>query len=67
MDKKGELCITINAKLSIDDIKDILVSIYPKSIDKDDMGLDYSMNYSFSDDMQKTYVYSADGIDYRTI
>lgn len=67
MDKRGELCITINGKLSIDAIKDILVTIYPKNINKDDMGLDYSMNYSFSNDMQKTYVYSADGVDYRTI
>ena len=67
MDKRRELCITFNAKFSDDTIKDILVAVHPKDISKTDIELDYNLNYSFSDDMQKTYIYSADGIDYSTI
>lgn len=66
MDEKGEMAIEFYGKLSIDSIKDILVTIHPKIINKDDIELDYSMNYSFSDDMKETRIYSASNIDYRT-
>lgn len=67
MDREGGIAITLKGKLSEDAIKDVLQNISPKDFCKDEMSLDYSIDYSYSDDMQKTHVYSADGIDYRAL
>lgn len=66
MDKEGGICITLQGKLSDDAIKDILQNINPNDVCKDSIELS-PLNYSYSDDMQRTYVYSADGIDYRAL
>lgn len=67
MDKEGGVCLTIKGKLSEDAVKDILQNINPNDLCEDEMSLDYNLDYSYSDDMQKTYVYSPDGIDYRNL
>ena len=67
MDKRGELSITFKGKLSENAVKDILQNITPNDICKDDIALEYNLSHSYSDDMQKTYVYSPDGIDYREL
>lgn len=67
MDGKGELCITLQGKLTESQIKDVIQNITPKDICMEDIELEYNLHYSYSDDMQKTYVYSADGIDYRLL
>lgn len=66
MDNKGEICITIIGKLSEDAIKDILQNIAPWDFSADTYELS-PLDYSYSDDQQKTYIYSSDGIDYRTL
>ena len=67
MDKEGGICITLQGKLSDNAVKDILQNITPNDICKDDIVLEYNLSHSYSDDMQKTYVYSPDGIDYREL
>lgn len=66
MDKEGGICITLKGRLSDNAVKDILVNINPWDSCADDYELS-PLDYSYSDDMQKTYVYSADGIDYREL
>lgn len=66
MDNRGELCITLSSKLSEDAIKDILQNINPNDICKDNIELSH-LNCSYSDDMQKTYVYSPDSINYKEL
>lgn len=66
MDKEGGICITLKGRLSDNAIKDILMNINPNDSCMDDYELS-PLDYSYSDDMQKTYVYSADGIDYREL
>ncbi len=66
MDKRGELCVTLAGKLSENAIKDILQNISPWDLDFNDYELN-PLDYSYSDDMQKTYVYSAEGLDYRKL
>ena len=67
MDKEGGICITLQGRLSDDVIKDILQNIAPNGICKNSIELEYNLHYSYSDDVQRTYVYSADGIDYRAL
>lgn len=67
MDKRGELCINIKGKLTVDEVKDILMNIDPNDNYKDAYEPDYNLQYSYSQDMQETHVYSFDGIDYRTL
>ena len=66
MDKEGGICITLAGKLSEYAVKDILQNINPNDVCKDSIELS-PLYYSYSDDMQRTYVYSADGIDYRAL
>lgn len=67
MDKQGELGITIKGKLNEKQVKEILKNINPFDSTDEDYDLEYSLNYSYSDDIQETYIYSTDGIDYRKL
>lgn len=67
MDCRGELCITFNEILEDNAIKDILTQLIPQDVSLDDIHIEYNSNYSYSDDRHQTYVYSPDGIDYKTI
>lgn len=66
MDKRGEVCITLKGKLTENAIKDILMNLNPWDSSIEDYELS-PLDYSYSNDMQDTYVYSADNIDYRNI
>ncbi len=66
MDKEGGICITLAGRLSEYGVKDILQNINPWDSCIDDYELS-PLDYSYSDDMQRTFVYSADGIDYRAL
>lgn len=68
MDKQGGAALTFQGKLSEEQVKDILLNLNPNP-DKcsDDYALEYSLHYSYSKDMQNTYVYSEDDIDYRSL
>ena len=66
MDKEGGICITLTGKLSDNAVKDILQNINPNDVCKNSIELS-PLDYSYSDDMQRTYVYSGEGIDYRTL
>ena len=66
MDKEGGICITLAGKLSEYSVKDILQNINPWDSCIDDYELS-PLDYSYSNDVQRTYVYSADGIDYRAL
>lgn len=66
MDYNGGICITLKGKLPEDAVKDILMNINPNDSCMDDYELS-PLDYSYSNDMQKTYVYSADDIDYREL
>lgn len=66
MDKEGGICITLAGKLSDNAVKDILQNINPNDVCKNSIELS-PLDYSYSDDMQRTYVYSGEGIDYRTL
>ena len=64
--KEGGICITFNCRLGKIEVKDILRSINLWDLYIDDYELS-PLDYSYSNDMQRTYVYSADGIDYRAL
>jgi hypothetical protein len=66
MDKRGEVCITLGGKLSENAIKDILMNLNPWDSSIEDYALS-PLDYSYSNDMQDTYIYSADNLDYRNI
>lgn len=66
MDREGGICITLKGRLSDNAVKDILMNINPWDFCADDYELSL-LDYSYSDDMQNTYVYSPDGIDYREL
>lgn len=66
MDKQGGVALTFQGKLSEEQVKDILLSLSPNPNKcSDDYTLEYSLHYSYSNNMQETYVYSEDDIDYR--
>ena len=65
MDKKGELCLGFKGKLNENQVKEILKNLNPFDSTDEDYNLEYILDYSYSDDMQETYVYTPDGIDYR--
>lgn len=67
MDKKGELCLEFKGKLNETQVKDVLKNLNPCDSTDEDYDLEYILNYSYSDDMQDTYVYSIDDIDYRLL
>lgn len=67
VDREGGICITLKGRLSDNAVKDILMNIDPWDSCADDYELNLLDYYSYSDDMQKTYVYSLDGIDYRAL
>lgn len=67
IDNKGEVCLTFNEILKDDAIKDILTQLIPQDISLDKIHLEYNLSYSYSDDGQQTYVYSPDGINYKTL
>ena len=66
MDPRGGISITFEGKLSGDAIKYIFTIINPWESKPNDYELS-ALDYSYSDDMQRTHVFSADGIDYRKI
>ncbi len=67
MDKKGEVCLSFKGKLNEKEVKEVLKNINPFDSTDKDYDLEYILDYSYSDDMQETYVYSTDGIDYRNL
>lgn len=67
MDKKGELCLGFKGKLDEKSVKEVLKNLNPFDSTDEDYNLEYILDYSYSDDMQDTYVYSTDGIDYRKL
>lgn len=67
MDKAGGISIALGGKLTEDQVKDILQNILPQDICKDELECIYELHYSYSDDMQQTYVFSPMDIDYRTL
>lgn len=66
MDPRGGISITFEGKLSENSLKYIFTIINPWESKPNDYELS-ALDYSYSDDMQRTYVYSADGIDYRNL
>ncbi len=66
MDKNGKIAFTLKGKLTDKEVKRVLMNINPFDSCEEDYDLT-SLNYSYSNDMQNTYVYSADGIDYRKL
>lgn len=68
MDNLGGVDLTLKGKLTENQVKDILLNLNPNP-DKcsEDYSLDYLLQYSYSKDMQRTYVYSEDGINYKTL
>lgn len=65
MDKIGGLCLSIKGKLSKDAIIDILQNITPWDLSADCYEIS-SLDYCYPYD-KKTYIYSINGIDYRTL
>lgn len=67
MDKKGELCLGFKGKLNEKEVKEVLKNLNPFDSTDEDYKIEYILSYSYSNDMQETYVYSIDGIDYRKL
>lgn len=67
MNKNGEVCLSFKGKLNEKEVKEVLKNINPFDSSDEDYDLEYILDYSYSDDMQETYVYSTDGIDYRNL
>lgn len=66
MNRKGEVSITFEGKLDENSLKYIFTIINPWESKPSDYELS-ALDYSYSDDMQRTHVFSADSIDYRKI
>lgn len=66
MDKWGGICITLQGLLTEAQVIDVLMNISPWDSCASDWALS-SLDYSYSNDIQQTYIYSPDGIDYRTL
>lgn len=66
MDPRGEISITFDGKLNEYSLKYIFTIINPWESKPSDYELS-ALDYSYSDDMQRTHVFSADGIDYRNL
>ena len=66
MDHKGGVNITFEGKLDENSLKYIFTIINPWESKPSDYELS-ALDYSYSDDMQRIYVFSADGIDYRNL
>lgn len=66
MDERGKLCLTFRGILKKDNIQFIMNIITPKEYGFDDYTVT-SSDYCYNNDKLETYVYSADGIDYRNL
>lgn len=66
MDRKGGVSIAFEGKLDENSLKYIFTIINPRESKPSDYELS-ALDYSYSDNMKRTHVFSADGIDYRKI
>lgn len=63
MDKTGEVCVKLSGKLSVDEVKEVILNLYPMDLERDKMRVVYDVDYSYDDGY--TLVYSPDGVDLR--
>lgn len=68
LDPNGELCLTIVGKLSANAVRFILLHILaPWDLGVENREPSAPLDFSYSDDMLLTYIYSPEGIDYRNL